>query len=150
MHKDIKTIENVIKPKGDIKIVYFSSKSNNTHRFVEKLDIKNISRIHIDINEEILVSEDYVLIVPTYGGGGKETKGCVPKQVIKFLNNENNRHYCKGVIASGNTNFGDTFCLAGIIISKKVNVPLLYQFELLGTLEDVLNVKRILNEFWEK
>lgn len=150
MHTDIVKIKNVKKPKGEISLVYFSSKSNNTHRFIEKLGIKKVHRIPISLNEEILVSENYVLITPTYGGGGSDTKGSVPKQVIKFLNNKNNRDNCYGVIASGNTNFGDTFCLAGIIISKKLNIPLLYQFELLGTNEDVKNIDKILKEFWEK
>lgn len=148
MHKDVYIIDKVEKPKGSVNIVYFSSKSNNTHRFVEKLGIESL-RIPIDINEKILVSKDYVLICPTYSGGGSDTKGAVPKQVIRFLNDAENRKHCKGVVASGNTNFGDTFCLAGIVLSKKLNVPLLYQFELLGTNYDVENLKEILNKFWE-
>lgn len=148
MHKDVYIIDKVEKPKGNVNVIYFSSKSNNTHRFVEKLDVENL-RIPLDINEKISINKDYILICPTYSGGGNDTKGAVPKQVIKFLNDEVNRKHCKGVVASGNTNFGDTFCLAGIVLSKKLNVPLLYQFELLGTNYDVENLKEILNKFWE-
>lgn len=134
---------------NDVYVVYFSSISNNTRRFIEKLDVRN-DRIPIKIQEELNVNEDFVLIVPTYGGGGNDTKGSVPKQVIHFLNNENNRKHCKAVISSGNTNFGDTYCIAGPIISQKLNIPLLYQFELLGTAKDVENVKEILDNFFGK
>ena len=52
----------------------------------------------------------------------------MPKQVIAFLNNPDNRALCRGVIASGNTNFGQAYCLAGDIIASKlggaVPVPL--------------------------
>lgn len=151
MHNDVIKIssENVIKPKGEIYVVYFSSISNNTHRFIEKLKVEN-TRIPYDLETEILVDKDYVLIVPTYSGGGENKSGAVPKQVIKFLNNKQNRSFCRGVIASGNTNFGDTFAIAGPIISKKINVPLLYQFELLGTASDVETIKNILINFWKE
>ncbi|QTZ57456.1 Protein NrdI [Streptococcus equi subsp. zooepidemicus] len=125
-----------------IMLVYFSSRSNNTHRFVQKLDAKAL-RIPIS-GEPLLVNEDYILIVPTYAAGGSDSKGAVPKQVIHFLNKANNRRHCKGVISSGNTNFGDTFAIAGPIIAQKLQVPLLHQFELLGTQRDVIKVQAIL------
>lgn len=127
-------------------IVFFSSISNNTKRFVDKLELPAI-RIPIKLQDRITVSSDFILITPTYGGGNGDTKGCVPKQVIHFLNDVSNRKHCKAVISSGNTNFGDTYCLAGPIISKKLNIPLLYQFELLGTQKDVEEVKKILKNF---
>ncbi|MCV3754266.1 class Ib ribonucleoside-diphosphate reductase assembly flavoprotein NrdI [Ureaplasma zalophigenitalium] len=141
--------EEIKKPSGEILVVYFSSYSNNTHRFVLKTGLRAL-RIPIDLGEELLVNEDYVLFCPTYSGGGSETDGAVPKQVIKFLNNRQNREHCYGVIPSGNTNFNDTYCLAGPVISQKLNVPILYQYELLGTKYDVENVISILNKFWGK
>ena len=44
----------------------------------------------------------------------------------------------RAVIAAGNTNFGEEFCLAGDIVSRKCRVPYLYRFELMGTAEDVV------------
>ncbi|WP_342258647.1 class Ib ribonucleoside-diphosphate reductase assembly flavoprotein NrdI [Spiroplasma endosymbiont of Dioctria linearis] len=151
MHDDVIKISNkdIKKPKGKVFVVYFSSVSNNTHRFMEKLDV-NDARIPYEIDDQLIVQKEYVLITPTYAGGGGDTKGAVPAQVIRFLNNENNRNLCRGVIASGNTNFGDTFAIAGPIISKKLNVPLLYQFELLGTAQDVETIRKILEDFWEE
>ncbi|QSF13810.1 class Ib ribonucleoside-diphosphate reductase assembly flavoprotein NrdI [Mycoplasma sp. Mirounga ES2805-ORL] len=151
MHKDVIKVkkDQIKKPDGEILAVYFSSNSNNTHRFILKLGV-NAKRIPKELDEELLVNEDYVLFTPTYSGGLDDTTGAVPKQVIKFLNNENNRKHCYGVISSGNTNFTETFAIAGPIISKKLNVPLLYQYELLGTAADVENVNKILRKFWSK
>lgn len=129
-------------------LVYFSSISGNTARFVSKLGLP-ASRIPLYPQEEpLMVDEPYVLIVPTYGGG-PETRA-VPKQVIRFLNVEQNRNLCRGVIAAGNTNFGDTYCLAGDIIAKKLQVPYLYRFELFGTPDDVTAVREGLDQFWKQ
>ncbi|GAA1636202.1 class Ib ribonucleoside-diphosphate reductase assembly flavoprotein NrdI [Georgenia ruanii] len=129
-------------------IVYFSSATNNTHRFVEKLGL-SAQRIPLRPGEPPLrVEQEYVLVVPTYGGGNG--RGAVPKQVIKFLNDEHNRSLIRGVIAAGNLNFGKAFCLAGDIISAKCQVPYLYRFELLGTTEDVTRVREGLGQFWQQ
>ncbi|MBT1018086.1 class Ib ribonucleoside-diphosphate reductase assembly flavoprotein NrdI [Canibacter sp. lx-72] len=128
-------------------LVYFSSVSGNTHRFVEKLGLP-AQRIPLTrVADSLEMNAPFVLIVPTYGGG-PETKA-VPKQVIKFLNNPTNRQHLRGVIAAGNTNFGDAYGLAGDIIAKKCSVPHLYRFELFGTSDDVTRVKQGLEKFWK-
>lgn len=132
-------------------LVYFSSISGNTARFVEKLGLP-ASRIPLHNAEPpLVVDEPFVLVTPTYGGGqGKgEEKGAVPKQVIRFLNDEQNRRLIRGVISAGNTNFGEHFCLAGEIISRKCSVPHLYRLELFGTPEDVERVSEGLERWWK-
>ena len=129
-------------------LIYFSSASDNTHRFVQKLGL-DAARIPLLPSAPFLrASEPYVLVVPTYGGGTEG--GAVPKQVIKFLNDGDNRALIRGVIAAGNTNFGSTYCIAGDIISAKCRVPYLYGFELMGTSEDVHNVREGLGRFWQR
>ena len=128
-------------------VVYFSTKSENTHRFVEKLGMA-AHRIPINSDETLRAQSPFVLVVPTYGGG--EHRGAVPKQVIRFLNDADNRSNIRGVIAAGNTNFGAAYCIAGDIISAKCRVPFLYRFELLGTQEDVDNVRHGLERFWTR
>ncbi|MFN7010803.1 MAG: class Ib ribonucleoside-diphosphate reductase assembly flavoprotein NrdI [Allorhizobium sp.] len=129
-------------------LVYFSSRSENTRRFVEKLGGEAL-RLPIDPDDEPpIVDQPYVLITPTYGGG--EDKGAVPKPVIRFLNNVHNRTRIRGVIAAGNTNFGEAYGRAGRIIADKCGVPLLYRFELLGTEEDVAAVRQGLERFWTR
>ena len=130
------------------KLVYFSSATNNTERFVKKLGMP-ACRIPLRPKEGPLhVDEEYVLVVPTYGGGN--AKGAVPKQVIKFLNDEHNRSLIRGVISGGNMNFGAAYGLAGDIIAAKCHVPHMYRFELLGTPLDVARVREGLEKFWQQ
>lgn len=129
-------------------LVYFSSSSENTHRFVGRTGLPAI-RIPIDRQpEKLRVDTPYILVVPSYGGGS--SKGAVPTQVIRFMNDEHNRSLIRGVIAAGNTNFGAAYCIAGEIISQKCQVPYLYRFELLGTPEDVAKVRQGVTEFWQR
>lgn len=69
-------------------LVYFSSSSENTHRFMQRLGLP-ATRIPLNERERIQVDEPYILVVPSYGGGGMA--GAVPRQVIRFLNDEHNR-----------------------------------------------------------
>ncbi|MGO2141170.1 MAG: class Ib ribonucleoside-diphosphate reductase assembly flavoprotein NrdI [Leucobacter sp.] len=128
-------------------LVFFSSVSENTRRFVERLD-RDATRIPLRprLEGSIRVTRPFVLILPTYGGG--EQAGAVPKQVIQFLNDPANRTLIRGVITAGNTNFGEHYCLAGPIIATKCQVPELYRFELLGTNRDIARVSEGLSEFW--
>ena len=130
------------------KLVYFSSVSGNTKRFVEKLG-RPADRIPLYAKDAPLkATEPYVLVVPTYGGGNGQ--GAVPKQVIRFLNDEGNRSLIRGVIGAGNTNFGEAYCLAGDIISAKCRVPHLYRFEVFGTEDDVKVVNEGLDSLWHQ
>jgi protein involved in ribonucleotide reduction len=128
-------------------LVYFSSVSENTQRFVERLG-RPSRRIPLRPRVDGMIHADrpYVLVTPTYGNG--EPLSAVPKQVIAFLNNTWNRSLLRGVIASGNTNFGEAYCLAGKVISAKCRVPLMYTFELISTDADVRAVTEGLERFW--
>ena len=125
-------------------LVYFSSVSENTARFVascrlqeEGIDVRRIPLRPTDPPLE--VRRPFILMVPTYGGG--VVKKAVPVQVKRFLNDPDNRAWIRGVIASGNTNFGEAFGAAGDIIAAKCHVPYLYRFELMGTPEDTRKVR---------
>ncbi|MDR2114601.1 MAG: class Ib ribonucleoside-diphosphate reductase assembly flavoprotein NrdI [Bifidobacteriaceae bacterium] len=129
-------------------LVYFSSASGNTERFIQKLDWP-AQRIPLHSGDpELQVNQPYVLLVPTYGGGN--IAGAVPKPVIRFLNCKSNRDLIRGVIATGNTNFGTAYGLAGKIISAKCGVPHLYTFELLGTPADLEAVQTGLETWWQQ
>jgi len=128
-------------------IVYFST-SENTKRFVDKLGLvsRRIPLLTKDV-EGFHITAPSVLVLPTYGGG--EDKRAVPIQVIKFLNDPVNRSLIAGVIATGNTNFGTTYAVAGDIVSAKLQVPLIYRVEILGTPNDIFEVKERLQKLWD-
>ena len=135
-----------------VRIVYFSNVSEYTKKFVDRLGLPAV-RIPVRRTEPMpVVSDPYVLIVPTYGGSLEITGrngAAVPRQVVAFLNDAHNRSLCRGVIAGGNTNFGTDFGRSGDVISTKLGIPYLYRFELLGTQEDVIRVREGLEEFWQ-
>lgn len=125
-------------------LIYFSSATENTRRFLERLD-RPALRI---LGGPLLAAEPYVLVCPSYGDG--EGRGSVPKPVIRFLNDPANRALIRGVIGSGNRNFGHLFAHAGGVVAQKCGVPLLYRFELSGTAEDVERVNMGLERFWTR
>ncbi len=129
---------------GDL--VYFSSASGNTARFVARMELAAL-RIP-SILSDLLPMPDgpYVLICPTFADG--QGRGAVPKPVIRFLNCPARRALLRGVIAGGNRNFGTTYALAGRVIAKKCNVPWLASFELAGTDTDIARIRAGLDQFW--
>lgn len=132
-------------------VVYFSSASENTARFIKNCHLPeaglNVYRIPLrPKSAPLVVHEPFVIVVPTYGGG--DISKALPPQVRHFLNDRGNRRLLRGVIASGNTNFGDAFCAAGDVIAAKCHVPFLYSFELTGTPEDMRKVREGLRGFF--
>jgi protein involved in ribonucleotide reduction len=123
-----------------IDIVYFSNYSGNTKRFVEKLN-GNITRIPIDTASGgiPMAAREFVLFVPTYGGGSENS--AIPRQVRRFLNIKENRDLLRGVVGFGNTNFGEHFCKAADLISRKTGVPIIGRVEIFGTNEDIIKIK---------
>lgn len=125
-------------------LVYYSSRSGNTARFVQALGLPADRIAGPDAGPAPTLP--FVLICPTFADG--EGRGAVPKQVIRFLNDPARRRLLRGVIAGGNRNFGTTFALAGDVIARKCDVPVLYRFELAGTATDIARVRDGLDIFW--
>ncbi|WP_445682764.1 class Ib ribonucleoside-diphosphate reductase assembly flavoprotein NrdI [Radicibacter daui] len=128
------------------RLIYYSSASGNTARFIEKLGLP-AQRIPISPEAEMPVPEGpFVLVTPSYADG--LGRGAVAKQVIRFLNDPERRGLLRGVIASGNRNFGSLYACAGGLVATKCNVPVLYRFELAGTETDIDRVRAGLAKFW--
>ncbi|QIG66023.1 ribonucleotide reductase stimulatory protein [Ochrobactrum phage vB_OspM_OC] len=122
-------------------ICYFSSKTGNTLRFANKLDIP-LKRIELGAT----VDEPFVLFSPTYADGCGNHP--VPPQIIKFLNNVDNRSKMLGVVGFGNRSFGRMFAIGSTVIANKCNVPILGKVELFGNDDDVLYVReKIINVY---
>lgn len=128
------------------RIVFYSSRSENTLRFVNKLHLPSV-RLPVSRHEPLPeITNDYILIAPTYGAG--KTMGAVPIQVRRFLNEDPiGRKHCVGVIGSGNTSYG-RFATSVDLISEKLKVPALYKFEVFGMPEDVTHVHGVMLDFF--
>lgn len=124
------------------RIVFFSSKSENTLRFVNKVNLPAVRLPATTQGPFPKLTADYVLIVPTFGAG--KTMGAIPMPVRKFLNEDaESRLHCVGVIGGGNTTFG-SYATSADLISKKLEIPSLYKFEVLGMPQDVIAVRDLL------
>ena len=116
-----------------MKIIVYSL-TGNCKRFVDMCEIPEEDVIYLqDIDYD--VNFDYILITPTFGFGE------VPVVVSKFLK-ENYKHL-KGVVGSGNKNWGERFANAAEIISSKYSIPLLMKIELHGNKKDISEFKKI-------
>lgn len=131
-------------------IVFFSSVTNNTAKFYEKVGLPAIRLPLRKKDQPVHVDKPYILSVPTYGGGDLRPSRSIPKQVLSFLQADpRHRDLCVGVISSGNVNFGEAYLWAGKLLSSKLNVPLLYGFELAGTDEDAVKVRDGILAQWD-
>lgn len=124
-----------------IKYILYFSKTHQTARFMEKLQVEfptaNIVRIIDPQKMEMLAP--YVLFTPTYNFGK------VPKETQEFLEAHDNYKYMRAVASNGNRNWGaENFAKSGELISKQYQVPLLHKFELRGNSEDIRIVKEAL------
>lgn len=129
-------------------LVYFSSRSGNTAKFVARLGLDALRIPIADDDPQAQPDQPYVLICPTYADG--EGRGAVPGQVIRFLNDPARRALIRGVISSGNRNFGQFFAASGDVIARKCGVPLLCRFELAGTDHDIARIRDGLHRFWRE
>lgn len=105
-------------------IVYYSNVTRNTERFVHKLGLP-ASKI------EDGIPEPSIAIIPTYGDAA------VPAPVRSALKNKADRDNIVAIIGAGNMNFGRNFCAGARKLASKLGVPVIYEFELQGTPEDV-------------
>ena len=114
-------------------LVAYISLTGNTRRFVEKLDMKSL-----EINQmqpEVEVNEDYVFILPTYS----DTLTDIAEQFITY---KNNKKYLKGIIGGGEKNFGTKCVFSAKDLSKRLNVPIIFDFEKSGNNVDVEKFKK--------
>ena len=126
-------------------VVYWSSVAGTTDRLVRscrfedmgvdamRLPVKRGDQ-HVDVH-----GRPYVLIVPTYGGGAPGH--AVPTAVKRFLNEPAQRAMIRGVIGTGNRNFGRWYAAAADEIARKCHVPILGRIELSGMPGDAEEIR---------
>lgn len=112
-------------------MIVFASRTGNVRSIVSKLQLPSC-----EITDDLVMSQPYILFTYTDGLGD------VPERVLDFLSVDENKYYLKGVIASGNVNFGMRFCGSADEISNNHNVPIIRKIDLRGTQEDINIIKK--------
>lgn len=110
-------------------LIAYDSKTGNVRRFVEKLELPAVQ-----IDDGMTMDEPFVMVTYTAGFGQ------VPPKVASFL--RRNHRLLRGVSASGNRNWGDSFARSADRIAGMYGVPVLGKFELSGTGRDVEHFRR--------
>ncbi|WNQ09576.1 class Ib ribonucleoside-diphosphate reductase assembly flavoprotein NrdI [Paenibacillus aurantius] len=105
-------------------MIAYASRTGNVRYIVSRLGLPAA-----EIGADVTLEEPFLLITYTDGIGE------IPHQVKQFL--ESNGAYCRGVIVSGNSNFGHhVFGGAGDAISQQWQIPLVRKVEMRGFPED--------------
>lgn len=101
-------------------MIAYASRTGNVRYIASKLTAESI-----EVSEELMLDKPYLLITYTDGLGE------IPPKVGRFL--EHNAKLCKGVVVSGNSNFGHTlFGGAGDKIASMYHIPLVRKIDLRG------------------
>lgn len=120
-------------------MIVFASRTGNVRNIVtEKLDLP-----YVELTEELCINRPFVLFTYTDG------LGQAPQKVIDFLNRENHYLYCKGVVSSGNKNFGINFCKSADVISEMFDIPILEKLDLRGQQHQFEEITRKYKEIME-
>jgi len=120
--------------------IYYDSKTGNVDRFVHKLEAQTgwfIQRI----SEDLSVSHPGHLITFTTG------RGEVPTITDQFM--KQNYELIKSVSASGNRNWGQNYGRAADKVAALYQLPVLFKFELSGSMRDVQQFINKINEYHE-
>ncbi|MCB2833690.1 class Ib ribonucleoside-diphosphate reductase assembly flavoprotein NrdI [Streptococcus dysgalactiae] len=134
---------------SDLTIVFISL-SGNTLSFVKRMSLyleekHGLHIEHVNIkqlkHETFLLEQPFVAVLPTYlEGGNGVTSGDVEiltNPLGDFIAAHDNYKRCMGIIGSGNKNFNNQYCLTAKQYAKRFNFPMLGDFELRGTADDI-------------
>ena len=124
---------------ASVPVYYFSSVSNLTGRFAEHLAERTGRAVFNLADSAVRRGETdgpWVLLTPSYKAGNAD-EVTLPAPVKAFLRSPANRRSLVGIIGSGNRNFGDYYQAAARELAAASGRPVLFEFELSGTPEDV-------------
>nr|WP_106783266.1 class Ib ribonucleoside-diphosphate reductase assembly flavoprotein NrdI [Lysinibacillus timonensis] len=114
-------------------MIVYASRTGNVRYIVSKLQAEAI-----EITEDLTIDKPYLLITYT------DRLGDIPDKVSQFL--QYNGKLCKGVVASGNSNFGHgRYGAAGDKIASSLQIPLVRKLELRGYQADY----EVIQQFYE-
>lgn len=140
----------------------YISLTGNTKNFISKLTehiekeykitIPSINIKEIDYNN-LSINQPFIAFVPTYleGGNGIDNGDVeiLTTPLRKTIAHQNYTDHLIGVIGSGNKNFNHQYCLTAKQYSTQFKKPVLADFELRGTQDDVVRIADIVMRYYE-
>ncbi|MDV7757427.1 class Ib ribonucleoside-diphosphate reductase assembly flavoprotein NrdI [Liquorilactobacillus mali] len=133
-----------------INILYISL-SGNTKAFIGKL-MQYFAAQGVTVNalnvkefpEFTKLKKPFVTFLPTFLKGGNGVDNGYTEILTTILGDylayENNYRHCYGIIGSGNRNFNKQFALTAKQYASRFGFPMIAEFELRGTKNDVSRI----------
>jgi len=119
-------------------MIAFASRTGNIRYIVSRLRLPAF-----EIDPSRTIAEPYLLFTYTDGLGE------VPEPVKRFM--ERNGAYCRGVIVSGNSNFGQrAFGGAGEKIARQWGIPLVRKIDMRGFPDDYEAIRNYYEQHFQK
>lgn len=119
-------------------MIIYASRTGNVRYIVQKLGLPAT-----DLAEVGEIETPYLLFTYTDG------LGSVPPTVDQFMTA--NHDQCKGIIVSGNRNFGHAFFgRAGDILAAQYGIPLIEKVEMRGTPANYEAIKDYYYSIWKE
>lgn len=117
-------------------LIVYLSLTGNIRRFIDKLDVESFEINPNDFSANIEINQEYIVIVPSYDDE-------ITNIVSEFIDYKDNVKYLRGIVGSGERNFGEKYYIFNAKdLAKKYNSPLLFDFEKSGTEDDVEQFER--------
>lgn len=121
-----------------MQIAYASSGTKNVERLVSLLPYDNMDIEQASIHElQRLVSSPFVIAVPSYENSPQYDDFATLLDMDVLGN-------CKGIIGSGNKNFGDLYLVTAKELSKEFSIPIIYEMEFFGTKHDRQELENVI------
>ena len=118
-------------------MIIYASRTGNV-RFIINQKLNLPSK---ELREDEIVNEDFIIFTYT------DKLGELPEKVDKFM--KLNHPLCKGVIASGNKNFGKyNFCRAADILNELYGIEIIDKLDLRGNDSNYEKIKKRYNEIF--
>ncbi|UQS82232.1 class Ib ribonucleoside-diphosphate reductase assembly flavoprotein NrdI [Bombilactobacillus folatiphilus] len=121
-------------------IAYYTI-TGQTRRFIEKTQLSAYEINDTDPFHQM--SAPYLLAVPAYDDEMMDA-------VIDFLGYQTNAQRLVGVVGSGNRNFNELYIHTAKDIARGLGVPVVFDYEFNGTLTDVANFQKVVEQLESK
>lgn len=115
-----------------MKLVYLSL-TGNVRSFVSRVGMESEELNYTNPLTE--VNEDYIVIVPSYDDE-------ITEIVSDFVEYKENMKHLIGFVGSGNKNWDDSYCFNAKELAEKYDRPFIFDFELDGRNEDIIEFKK--------